>query len=248
MYYHCVARFPGKRRRHRWWNQTKDDVIVKILGGFLREQKIEGSWIGKGGKRFSCLINMGAVDHLLIFKTQRRLGSSRVRKFKKNNSIGTSCTSELLREIRFDIATKQVKSLMERLMFPPKHQIFVIMKFDDDYLNSAYKGVMRPLGEKFGYRVLRIDDVEDSGIITAQIIESIAESEIVITDLTGARPNCYYETGVAYATGRELILCIREGEEVHFDLSVNRFIRWKTKSDLREQLKQRLRAIEARET
>lgn len=86
---------------------------------------------------------------------------------------------------------------------------------------------MRPLEEEFSYRVLRVDDIEDRGATTAQIIESIAESEIVLADLTGARPDCYYETGVAYATGRELTLTIREGEEIHFDLSVNRFIVWR---------------------
>lgn len=248
MYYHYVARFPGQTRKHRWWNRTKDNVITDILGPFLRGQKIEGTWVGRGGKRFSCLINMGTVDHFLVFKTRRRLSSSQLRKFKKNNSIGHHCTSELVREIRFDRATKQAKSLMERLMLPPKRQIFVIMKFDDPYLDSAYKGAIRPIGEEFGYNVLRIDHVEDSGMITAQIVESIAESEVVLADLTGARPNCYYETGVAYATGRELILCIKEGEEIHFDLSVNRFIVWKTEQDLREQLRQRLNAVEIKDS
>lgn len=191
-------------------------------------------------------MNMGAVDHLQIFKTPHKLNRSQIQEFKKNNYVGTECTLELIEEIRFDKATMQAKSLMEKLMLPPEHQIFVIMKLNDEYLDSAYKGVIRPLGEEFNYKVIRIDDVEDSGMITAQIIETIAESEIVLADLTGARPNCYYETGVAYATGRELILCIKEDEEIHFDLSVNRFIIWRTESQLRTQLRQRLEAIASR--
>ena len=60
-------------------------------------------------------------------------------------TIGIECTEELIKEIRYDKAVHASKSLMERLMLPPEKQIFVIMKFDDIYLDSAYKGVMRPL-------------------------------------------------------------------------------------------------------
>jgi len=240
MYYHCVALLPAGQI-HWWTNHTKEQVLIDVLGPFLRSQIILVNYAN--GK---ALLNFGSTRYLRIFKTKKLLDDSQVEEFKKKWGMGTECTLELIKEIRFDKATMQAKSLMEKLMLPPKHQIFVIMKFDDQYLDSAYKGVIRPLGEELGYNVLRIDDIEDSGMITAQVIESIAESEIVLADLTGARPNCYYETGVAYATGRELILAIKEGEEVHFDLSVHRFIRWKTEYDLRTQLRQRLEAIQAR--
>jgi len=238
MYYHCVTRLGGERRYHRWWNWSKEGFITTIMGPFLRGQIIQGKW-----RKTPCLINMGAIDHFIVFRTRNKLNRLQVQKFKKNNRIGTNCTQELMNEMRLDKAIERSKSLIQRLILPPNHQIFVIMKFDDPYLDSAYKGVIRPLGEQFGYSVLRIDEVEDSGMITAQILESIAESEIVLADLTGARPNCYYETGVAYATGRELILSIKGDEEIHFDLSVNRFIRWETEQDFREQLEQRLRTI-----
>lgn len=131
-------------------------------------------------------------------------------------------------------------------MLPPKRQVFVIMKLGDEYLDSAYKGVIRPLGEEFGYRVIRVDDIEDSGLITDQILENIVESELVLADLTGARPNCYYETGIAHSTGRELILTIKYDEEPHFDLYTHRFILWKTENDLRVKLRKRLESIKRR--
>ncbi len=226
---------------HQWWDYGKEALITDILGPFLRGQIVQVH-TAKG----ESLLNFGTVNYLQIFKTKKALDKAQLEEFDKEKAIGTDCTIELIKEIRFDKATMQAKSLMEKLMLPPQHQIFVIMKFDDEHLDSAYKGVIRPLGEDLGYRVLRVDDIEDSGMITAQIIESIAESEIVLADLTDARPNCYYETGVAFATGRELILTIRGAEEVHFDLSVHRFIRWRTEQHLRTQLRQRLEAIEAR--
>lgn len=240
MYYHGIAFFQ-QERFHWWQNCDKEEIITEVLGPYLRGQIVPVNYDGG-----NALLNFAAVDHLVIFRTKKTLNTAQSKEFQDKRCIGTECTVELIKEIRFDKATKQAKSLMEKLMLPPKHQIFVIMKFDDEYLDSAYKGVIRPLGEAFGFRVVRIDDIEDSGMITAQIIESIAESEIVLADLTGARPNCYYETGVAYATGRELILTIRGEEEIHFDLSVHRFIRWKTEHDLRTQLRQRFEAIKAR--
>lgn len=244
MYYHCLAHIIGLGY-HAWVNRTKEDMITEIIGPYLRGQVVQVHWTATKPTG-NALFNFGSTNYLRIFRTDKRLNDSQREQFDKNRAIGAECTVELIKEIRFDKATMQAKSLMEKLILPPKHQIFVIMKFDDEYLDSAYKGVIRPLGEEFGYQVLRIDDIENSGMITAQIIESIAESEIVLADLTGARPNCYYETGVAYATGRELILTAREEEEVHFDLSVHRFIRWKTEHDLRTQLRQRIEAIQTR--
>jgi hypothetical protein len=243
MYYHSVAILPGNRR-HRWWNRSKDNTITDVLVPFLNGQIIAGKWVGRGGRRFPCLINMKAVDHFVVFKTEHRLSKQEVSDFKRHNSVGNVCTAELIKEIRFDRATEQVKSLMQRLIEPPKRQIFVIMALNNRFLNSAYKGVIKPLGEKLGYKVVRVDEIENSGMVTAQIIDGIAESQIVISDLTDSRPNCYYETGIAYATGKELILCIREDEHIHFDLSVNRFIKWETEEQLRTALRQRLEAIE----
>ena len=241
MYYHSIAEASTRARFHYWVNFSKEKIITNVLGPFLRGQIIIVNYHGK-----KTLFNFKDTRYLRIFKTKKTLKEPQKKEFKNTRSIGTECTHELIKEIRFDKATQQAKSLMEKLMLPPKHQIFVIMKLKNEELDSVYKGVIRPLGEEFGYHVLRIDEIEDSGMITAQIIESIAESEIVLAELTGERPNCYYETGVAYATGRELILTIKEGEKTHFDLAVHRFIKWRTENHLRTQLRQRLKAIQAK--
>lgn len=123
-----------------------------------------------------------------------------------------------------------------------KH-MFVVMKFGDDELDSAYEGVIEPIGHDYGFHVRRIDEVQDSGNITHQILESISSSSVVLADLTGERPNCYYEAGYAHARGKEMILAIKHGSSVHFDLAAHRFITWKTEAEYRRKLRERLESM-----
>lgn len=121
--------------------------------------------------------------------------------------------------------------------------VFVIMKFGDNQLNSAYEGVIKPLIQEAGLEPLRIDEVQDAGKITDQVLEGIATSRLVLADLSGERPNCYYEAGYAHSIGKELILTIRKGEKIHFDLAGHRFIQWETEAELRRGLSARLESM-----
>lgn len=247
MYYHAIVILgestseESYQNIHFWVNQSKEELLNEVLIPFLKGQVVKSCYYGE-----VVLLNLNQARYFRVFGTRRRLSDSQIKKFEQNNPVGKECTEQILAEIRFDKAVEHTKSLLEKLMLPPKRQIFVIMKLGDEYLDSAYKGVIRPLGEEFGYRVIRVDDIEDSGLITDQILEHIAESELVLADLTGARPNCYYETGIAHATGRELILTIKYDEEPHFDLYTHRFILWKTENDLRIKLRKRLESIKRR--
>jgi nucleoside 2-deoxyribosyltransferase len=117
------------------------------------------------------------------------------------------------------------------------------MKFGDKFLDSAYFGVIKPTIEKYGFKPLRIDEVQDSGRITDQVLEGIATSKYIFADLTGERPNCYYEVGFAHAIGKEMILAIKKGNRIHFDLADYRFIEWETELELREALCKRFSTI-----
>jgi hypothetical protein len=117
--------------------------------------------------------------------------------------------------------------------------VFVVMQFGVPALDSAYQGVIKPVVEEFGFGCLRIDEVGDAGPISEQAEDAIASSEVVLCDLSGERPNCYYETGFAHALGRRLILSIRDADKRHFDLAGRRFIIWATEDDLRAKLRKR---------
>lgn len=122
-------------------------------------------------------------------------------------------------------------------------QVFVVMKLGDQALDETYELVIKPVLKEYHMSPLRIDQVEDSGTITDQILREIERSALILADLTGERPNCYFEVGYAHALGKEMILTIKKGETIHFDMAARRFIEWNTDIELRDALRRRLDAL-----
>lgn len=144
-----------------------------------------------------------------------------------------------LRGVPLDQVYDRIRPLIAKT-----RQVFVVMKFGDDDLDSTYKLAIKPVIEKFNYNPMRVDQIEKSDPITPRILNEIRRSAVVLADLTGRRPNCYYETGFAHALDKEIILTIKEGEEIDFDLKVHNFIIWTTPVDLQEALERRFESIQ----
>lgn len=76
---------------------------------------------------------------------------------------------------------------------------FVIMQFTDDkQLNYVFDRLLKPTMEELGYICQRCDTQDADRLIDQRIIKGITESEIIIADLTNARPNVFYELGIAH--------------------------------------------------
>lgn len=129
-----------------------------------------------------------------------------------------------------------------------KDTAFIMMSMDptnpqlEDILN-CYKEAC----SLFGITAKRADDIEHSGLITDVVLRSIERSEFLIADLSGERPNVYYEMGYAHAFGKRPIMYRHKDTPLHFDLSGYNVPEYKNVSELRELITSRLEAIAGRE-
>lgn len=246
MWYHAITDF-GEQTRY-WWNRTREDLVFDLVLPLVGK---EIRAVSRRGRQ--ALFNFGTVSYMTVLRTKTKLKRPRAgrtppelkdRDFIQKNDA----TEEFLDELRVLSANPESRSILQQAIAKPVKQIFVIMKFGDAVLDSAYQGVIKAVAEKeFNFRVLRVDEIRDAGQIPRQVLENIARSEIVFAELSGARPNCYYEAGYAQALGKTMIFSIRKGEDIHFDLGAYRFIQWQTEQELRDTFRQYLESYTSKQ-
>jgi hypothetical protein len=86
--------------------------------------------------------------------------------------------------------------------------------------------IMPVVREQLHYDVKRSDMIANPGLITNQVIQHIANDDLVIADLTGHNPNVYYELAIRHAVRKPLVQIILKGEVLPFDVKVMRTIQY----------------------
>jgi hypothetical protein len=128
-----------------------------------------------------------------------------------------------------------------------KNTAFIIMWMDParPELVDVHQGVKEGFAE-FGIAAVRADEIQHQDRITDLVLAQIAQSEFLFADLSGERPNVYYEVGYAHALGKRPILYRRKGTPLHFDLSVHNVPEYENVTQLRNLLRDRLAAMTGR--
>jgi hypothetical protein len=124
---------------------------------------------------------------------------------------------------------------------------FVVMQFSSPY-NEIYEDVIKTVCLEFGVEARRADETYSPGLILADIVEKITESEFVIAEITPANPNVYYEVGYAHAINKPIILLVDSDiEKLPFDISGFRALFYENtiagKSKFEEKLRKHISVI-----
>lgn len=90
--------------------------------------------------------------------------------------------------------------------------------------------IVEPAIEEFGLRVIRADKIGKAGMITAQIIEYVLRSKLVIADLSYHNPNVFYELCLRHVCRLPTVQLIRKADRIPFDLDQFRTIQIDTTS------------------
>jgi hypothetical protein len=90
--------------------------------------------------------------------------------------------------------------------------------------------LVEPALEEFNLKVVRADNIGKPGMITAQILEYILKSKLVIADLSFHNPNVFYELSLRHTSRLPTVQIIRKIDKIPFDLDQFRTIQIDTTS------------------
>lgn len=228
--------------------QTKTLGLLVRLGGFGGgwSHSSDGPWsisaleeaenFPKNGSLFDYVSDWSCKHYnkdAPVFEGQNRLPLS---------SIPTSDFEITTLPSPFILGGTAIQSIPKSSYAP--NTAFIMMWMDKkhpelDDVSNAIKEVC----SQFGISAVRADDVEHQDRITDVILNHIKTSEFLIADLSGERPNVYYEVGFAHSLEKRPILFCKDGTTLHFDLAGHNVPSYRNITGLKEILLKRFEAL-----
>lgn len=122
---------------------------------------------------------------------------------------------------------------------------FVAMAFHASLTPAFELGIQPAIEADCGMTATRTDKQHFGEKICDRIIAEIRRAQFVVADFTLQSHGVYFEAGHALALGRPVIWSCSEDDRtnLHFDIRQYPFIFWSEPKNLREQLRDRIRAL-----
>jgi len=104
-------------------------------------------------------------------------------------------------------------------------ECFVVMPIGKRAADEFYHYFLKPVVEGKGLCSVRADEISSpSSIIIEDIYAHLANSGVVVADITGQNENVLYEVGYRHGTGSPIILLVQSLEDIPFDLKGHRVV------------------------
>jgi hypothetical protein len=91
--------------------------------------------------------------------------------------------------------------------------------------DNLFRFVISPAAAAAGFtQVFRADHLDHPGSITAQVLQHLRDTDVVIADLSDQNPNVFYELAVRHLLGKPTIQLLVQGQQLPFDVAQMRTI------------------------
>lgn len=114
-----------------------------------------------------------------------------------------------------------------------KPVVFMIMPFEDTFM-ALFSHLSKNFNETFTFT--HAGDLGNQQNILKDIVEGIANADVVIADLTDQNPNVFYELGLAHAMNKKTIIITQSIADIPFDLKSYRAKEYSVKFNEIQQL------------
>lgn len=211
------------------YNDVDMDLCLELiysLGGFFNSAS--GSSTTNNGYQSIEITSIESINNLLAF---------------------TDLESVLAKQLA--VQRKSAKELRKDKVLPEievssaiTDTAFIIMRMDKAYKEGEdVCNTIKEVCKQFGIIAERADDIEHSDKITDVILDKIKTSEFIIADLSGEKPNIYYEIGYAHALNKRPILYRNLDSVLHFDLAGHNVPAYRNHTELKRLLRNRFEAL-----
>jgi hypothetical protein len=85
--------------------------------------------------------------------------------------------------------------------------------------DQVFKHIIEPVVSALGYAAKRADEMGLPGIITGQLLAAVADSDLLVADLTDHDANVFYELAIRHASQRPVVQLIDSAQRPPFDLA-----------------------------